>query len=120
MFNVSFIYGLLIGRHAPFAVQAARSDPVRFAFYPGRGVRSRKLRSQTELRILEESDNSGGFMILIPHAVLVVGNMHSLPKSVQDIESQVLILDFCCCASTCQLGMAAEVTEEREGDHEHG
>ena len=95
--NVSFIYGLLIGLLCAciaFAVQAARSDPVRFAFYPGRGVRSRKLRSQIELRILEEFDNRGGFMVLRLHGVLFFGNTHSLPKRVQDIECQVLILDF--------------------------
>eukprot|EP00439_Symbiodinium_sp_Y106_P071917 s552_g13.t1 len=95
--TISFIYGLLIGLLCAciaFAVQAARSDPVRFAFYPGRGVRSRKFRSQLELQILEDFDNRGGFMVLRLHGVLFFGNTHSLPKRVQDIQCKALILDF--------------------------
>ena len=96
--TVSFIYGLLIGLLCAciaFAVQAARSDPVRFAFYPGRGVRSRKLRSQKELQVLEDFDNRGGFLVLRLHGVLFFGNTHSLPKRVEGIsESYALVLDF--------------------------
>ena len=95
--TISFIYGLLIGLLCAciaFAAQAARSDPVRFAFYPGRGVRSRKLRSQLELRMLEDFDNRGGFMVLRLHGVLFFGNTHSLPKRVHDIQCKALILDF--------------------------
>ena len=65
--NISFIFSLVLGllfACVAFVVQAARSDPVRFAFYPGRGVRSRKMRSRRELRILEEFDQRGGFVIL--------------------------------------------------------
>ena len=54
--NISFIFSLIFGllcACVAFVVQAARSDPVRFAFYPGRGIRSRKMRSQKELQILE-------------------------------------------------------------------
>ena len=61
--NVSFIFALILGllcACVAFVWQAARSDPVRFAFYPGRGVRSKRLRSQQELRILEDFDQRGG------------------------------------------------------------
>ena len=95
--TISFIYGLLIGLLCAciaFAVQAARSDPVRFTFYPRRGVRSRKLRSQSDLHILEDFDNQGGFLVLRLHGVLFFGNTYSLPKRVQDIQCKALILDF--------------------------
>ena len=71
-FIFSLLFGLLCACVA-FVVQAARSDPVRFAFYPGRGVRSRQMRSQRELRILEEFDQTG-FLILRLHGVLFFGN----------------------------------------------
>lgn len=75
--SLGFIFSLLFGllcACVAFVVQAARSDPVRFAFYPGRGVRSRQMRSQRELRILEEFDQKAGFLILRLHGVLFFGN----------------------------------------------
>lgn len=75
--NISFIFSLLFGllcACVAFVVQAALSDPVRFAFYPGRGVRSRQMRSQQELRILEAFDQKAGFLILRLHGVLFFGN----------------------------------------------
>ncbi len=77
--NISFIFSLLFGllcACAAFVVQAALSDPVRFAFYPGRGVRSRQMRSQQELRILEAFDQKAGFLILRLHGVLFFGNTY--------------------------------------------
>lgn len=95
--NISFIFSLLFGllcACVAFVVQAARSDPVRFAFYPGRGVRSRQMRSQRELRILEEFDQKAGFLILRLHGVLFFGNTHSLPERVQKVKCRAVIIDF--------------------------
>ena len=95
--NISFIFSLIFGllcACVAFVVQAARSDPVRFAFYPGRGVRSRRLRSQQELRLLEDFDQRGGFLMLRLHGVLFFGNTHSLPQRLQKVRSWAVIIDF--------------------------
>eukprot|EP00438_Fugacium_kawagutii_P013174 Skav230170 [mRNA] locus=scaffold196:7948:19347:- [translate_table: standard] len=101
--NISFIFSLLFGllcACVAFVVQAALSDPVRFAFYPGRGVRSRQLRSQRELRILEDFDQKAGFLILRLQGVLFFGNtQHSLPEReqkvrVQKVKCRAVIIDF--------------------------
>ena len=95
--NVSFIYGLMVGllcACVAFVVEAAMSDPVRFAFYPGRGLRSRKIRSQRELQLLADFDQKGGFLVLRLHGTLFFGNTHSLQKRVQQVSCLAVILDF--------------------------
>ncbi|CAJ1364345.1 unnamed protein product [Effrenium voratum] len=95
--NVSFIYGLMVGllcACVAFVVEAAMSDPVRFAFYPGRGLRSRKIRSQRQLQLLADFDQKGGFLVLRLHGTLFFGNTHSLQKRVQQVSCLAVILDF--------------------------
>lgn len=95
--NVSFVDGFLLGLFCAFiafVVQASMSDPVHLTFYPGKGLRSRLLRSRTETQILEDFDQRNGFLIVRLQGVLFFGNGHALSSHLENVNCGAVIIDF--------------------------
>lgn len=95
--NVSFVDGFLLGLFCAFiafVVQASMSDPVHLTFYPGKGLRSRLLRSRSETQILEDFDQRNGFLIVRLQGVLFFGNGHALSSHLENVNCGAVIIDF--------------------------
>lgn len=122
MCNVDFVSGFLLGLFCAcmaFVAQTSMSEPVQLTFYPGKGLRSRVLRSKTETQILEDYDRSAGFLILRLQGVLFFGNAHSLLEHVENVRCSAVIIDFAQVTSMdstsfVELEMAAKMLQQQQ------
>ncbi|CAE8635611.1 unnamed protein product [Polarella glacialis] len=88
--------GLLVGVLCAcfaFAVQSGRSDPVESAYYPGHGMRSRKMRSLADIQVLAQELGQAVFIVRL-RGPLFFGNAHALPRRFHGLSCPSVVLDF--------------------------